>query len=61
MNTPIEAQYACVEREIRMRQKVYPRWVEKGRMTQQESDYELQTMRAVLETLSALREQQTLF
>lgn len=44
-------QIASVEREIRMRERVYPRWVQSERMTQEKADRELLTMRAVLATL----------
>jgi len=47
----IEDQVACVEREIRQRARVYPRWVEAGRMTQAKADLENARMAAVLETL----------
>ena len=46
-------QIACVRREISMRERVYPRWVELGRMTQAKADQETEAMRAVLETLVA--------
>lgn len=39
---------ACVEREIRMRQRAYPLWVARGRMTQAKADAELALMREVL-------------
>lgn len=48
---PIEAQIACVEREIKMRERVYPRWIEAKRMTQKKADEEIAAMRGVLETL----------
>ena len=48
---PIEAQIACVQREIRMREHVYPRRVAEQKMTQALADRELSTMRAVLATL----------
>ncbi len=38
---------ACVSREIRQRLRVYPRWVEQGRYTQQKADWEIACMRAV--------------
>lgn len=47
----IAEQIACVEREIRMRESVYPRWVQAKRMSQSKADIELGCMRAVLETL----------
>lgn len=49
-------QIACVSREIAMRERVYPRWVESGRMTQEKADQELATMRAVRATLVAEQE-----
>ncbi len=51
MSIPIEAQIQCVQREIKMRERVYARWVEAGRMSQRKADDEIATMRAVLETL----------
>lgn len=44
-------QIACIEREIRMRERVYPRWVESKRMTQTKADHEILVMRAVLDSL----------
>ena len=54
MARTLEAQIACVERELKMRVRVYPRWVEARRMTQQKADVEISTMEAVLATLQAL-------
>lgn len=42
---------ACVEREITMRRRVYPRWVADGRLTQVKADHEVRAMRAVLAKL----------
>lgn len=44
-------QILCVEREIRMRERAYPRWVAAGKMKQHMAQRELTVMRAVLETL----------
>lgn len=38
----------CLEREIRMRRRVYPRWVKDGRMTQAQADREIDVMTAIL-------------
>lgn len=54
MDTPTLAeQIECVEREIGMREKVYPRWVRAipQKLTQAKADQELARMRAVLATL----------
>jgi hypothetical protein len=48
---PLPAQIACIEREIAMRERVYPNWVASGRMSQAKADAELLAMRAALETL----------
>jgi hypothetical protein len=47
-------QIAVVEREIRMREQVYPGLVGKKRMSQRTADLELAGMRAVLRTLCEL-------
>lgn len=52
---PLAAQIKCVEREIAMRMRVYPRRVSVGRMTQAAADDETACMRAVLATLRGLK------
>jgi hypothetical protein len=47
-------QLASVEREIAMRKRVYPRWVEAGKMTKSKADAEIRIMEAVAETLRGL-------
>lgn len=44
-------QIACVERELRFRARVYPRWVAGRKLLQATADLEMARMRAVLETL----------
>lgn len=56
MSVGLDRQIECVEREIRMRERVYPRWVETGRMKQEKANEELEAMRAVRETLVATRD-----
>jgi len=53
---PIETQIACVEREIVMRERVYPKWIKLGRMSVGKAQQELDAMRAVLATLRAVEE-----
>lgn len=52
----IEDQVKCVEREISMRERVYPRWVADKKLTQATADRELAGMKAVLRTLKSLLE-----
>jgi hypothetical protein len=47
----IDEQISCVEREIRLRERNYPRWVEARRMSLRKAGEEMAAMRAVLETL----------
>ena len=39
---------ACLERELRMRRRVYPRWVQAGKLSQAEADREITVMEAIL-------------
>jgi hypothetical protein len=52
---PFADQIACVRREIAMRERVYPKWVNAGRMKAEAAEREIAAMRAVLETLSSLQ------
>jgi len=54
MSIPLAEQIACVKREIAFRHRVYPRWVEIGKIAQDQADRELARMQAVLETLRSL-------
>ena len=48
---PIEAQIASAERELKFRLRVYPRWVQQGKLSDQQSAHELRCMRAIVDTL----------
>lgn len=51
MTVSLERQIRCVKREIKKRESVYPRWVERQSMSKEQADGELEAMRAVLMTL----------
>jgi hypothetical protein len=51
----LDDQIACVEREIKLRERTYPRWIFNKRMSERTASYELDTMRAVLDTLRGLK------
>jgi hypothetical protein len=38
---------ACLEREIKLRERVYPRWVGGGKMSQDKADREIAVMKAI--------------
>lgn len=42
-----EEMIACVDRELRMRAEVYPRWVKAGKLQQEMADRQMLAMRAV--------------
>jgi hypothetical protein len=53
---------ACIEREIALRERAYPRWIEAGRMTTEKAAKELGLMRAVFAIVRQLpAEQASLF
>ncbi len=43
----------CLKRELKMRERVYPRWVSTGKMTQALADKETRTMRALVAEFEA--------
>ena len=59
MSVPIistSQKLACVQRELRIRQRVYPGRVERGRMSPSKAAHELRCMAAILEDLRATLE-----
>lgn len=38
---------ACAERELKLRRRVYPRWIERGQMTQKLADHEIACMESI--------------
>lgn len=56
-NITIDDMIKCVEREIGMRMRVYPRWIEQHKMSIEKADLEIRTMQEVLDRLKKLREQ----
>lgn len=50
---PLADQVACLERELGLRRRVYPRLVQQGRLTQDAADRELARMAAALDTVRA--------
>lgn len=55
-----EEQLSCVERELRLRKKLYPRKILDGRLTAFEADRELKRMEAVVETIRGLAQSERL-
>jgi hypothetical protein len=51
---PLHVQIEAARREAQIRRKVYPGWVERGRMKQVDADREIAAMEAIVETLKGL-------
>ena len=51
----LDQQIISVKREIRMREHVYPKWVNAGKMELDNAEHEIAAMKAVLETLERAR------
>lgn len=52
----LDEQIACVEREIKLRRRVYPRHVAGGRMNQPFADKQIALMEAVAESLRWMKD-----
>ena len=50
----LQQQIQCVDRELAMRMKVYPRQVSTGKMKHDDAEFHISQMRAVLKTLQWL-------
>lgn len=50
----LEEQIKIVKREIEYRKRLYPVWVEKGKMTQLDANYQIDGMECVLNSLVVL-------
>jgi hypothetical protein len=55
MPTTLSEKIACIEREIRMRQRVYPRWVADRKMKQETAEHEIACRVEIAELLRSLR------
>jgi len=42
-----ETKLLCIERELRLRRRVYPRWVAEGRMKIRDAEHEIKTMESI--------------
>ena len=60
MTATNEQKLKCAERELRFRQRVYPHLVERGKMTRQESDRELELMQAIADDYRILAQAELL-
>jgi hypothetical protein len=52
----LDRQIACIKREVRMRERLYPIWIRDLKMPAADAERELDAMRAVLDTLKGIAE-----
>ena len=50
----IQAKIVELERELKYRERLYPRWIDSGRMTRRTASQQLVILRAILEDYYAL-------
>lgn len=51
---------ACAERELKMRQRVYPRWVDAGKMSAGKAELEIEMMKAIAADYQAAAQKERL-
>lgn len=51
----IDDEISCIAREIAMRKKVYPKWIETRRMTRDKANHEVLTMEKTLRRLKGIK------
>lgn len=48
----------CAKRELALRQRVYPKWVESGRLDARKADHEIECMKAIASRLEKIRDEE---
>jgi hypothetical protein len=51
---------ACLERELKMRRRVYPRWITQGKMDASKAAHEIECMEAIVIDYRVLAKQEEL-
>lgn len=51
---PLTDQIKCAKRELALRERAYPKWVQGGRMKRETAAHEMEAMRAIVASLEAL-------
>lgn len=56
----VKEQVECVQREIAFRKRLYPRWIESGKMSPGKAEYEIKVMESIKTTLLLMPQDQAL-
>jgi hypothetical protein len=54
MPVTYEDKLACANRELAMRQRVYPDWIARRKMTREKADHEIAVMQAIADDYAIL-------
>ncbi len=49
----LKQQIGCLQREIALRERLYPRWVESKKLKPESAEFELQCMKSIAERLKS--------
>lgn len=60
MEPTLDEQLAELDREIVMRQRMYPRWISAGTLNQPQADRQMQRLQAARETVRKARQDQSM-
>ena len=56
MTTTFDQQLAELERELGVRKNIYPRWVQEGKLKQQQADHRIHVLEDIKEVVRAARQ-----
>lgn len=56
----VKEQIDCVNREISFRKRLYPRWIESGKMSPGKAEYEIKVMESIKDSLMLMPHDQAL-
>lgn len=54
----VAEQLKCVEKEIGFRKRLYPRWIESGKISPGKAEYEIKVMESIKTTLMLMPQDQ---
>ena len=52
----VQEQITEIERELGLRRRVYPKWVDAGKMKQATAEYRIEVLEGVLDTLRSFKD-----
>lgn len=56
----VAEQVKCIERELALRKRVYPRWIEQSKISPGKAEYEIKVMESIRLSLLLMPQEQSL-